>query len=93
MQKKAMDSEIECFQKQLKNIMKMFGVTEAKLAEKLGVSRTQINNIKHCRCKMTKAQYIAIMVILTNSEQMILERIRLKIGFAKVEAPNIVRIF
>lgn len=67
--------DIAYFQKHLKEYMELFNVTDTSLGEQLGVSRTQIYKIKTGRCQMTKAQYIAIMVILSGIELNVVERI------------------
>lgn len=58
------NDEIAKYQELLSTILMLSKVTQTELGNYLGITRSQVSNISNGHSKMTKAQYIAINVIL-----------------------------
>ena len=56
--------KIKEFEKNLKIIRKLMGISAANLGQKIGVSRQQINNIENNRNRLTTPVYISIRLFI-----------------------------
>lgn len=59
--------KIKGFEKNLKIIRKLMGLSAAKLGQQIGVSRQQINNIENGRNRLTTPVYISIRLFIDES--------------------------